>query len=417
MFFYLAVVKLLFIIFRPVFFIYQKIFKPASLQVYIGLFSGKRFWRKFFKNSNNFFHHLVNQKLTLYLILGLIGLLTVVDSLQAKEMPPEELGKKSILFELVAQEGAAELIEDTTLPPIIETKTIQPKDLAITTDGEMIGEDIPQENTLSLTAGGSSLLASGEIATPHTRTSIEEYTVLPGDTVSSIAKQFGISVNSILWSNNLSSYTIIRPGDRLKILPVSGLIYKIEKGDTIAGIAKKYQAEAEDILINNNITEDSLDIGKEIIIPGGVMPKPKVIAPPTRVSVSEIFNPAPATDSDAQLLWPAISHRINQYYSWRHRGIDINGKNGDPIYASETGKVEVAGWNSRGYGNYIIINHGNGIKTLYAHNSKNEVGVGDTVSRGQIIGYIGSTGRSTGPHIHYEVHVNGVLTNPLVYTK
>jgi murein DD-endopeptidase MepM/ murein hydrolase activator NlpD len=123
------------------------------------------------------------------------------------------------------------------------------------------------------------------------------------------------------------------------------------------------------------------------------------------------------TKERPKLLWPTALRVINQYYGWRHTGVDIDGDYKDPIYASEDGVVETAGWNSGGYGLQIVINHQNGMKTRYAHASKLFVKVGQAVKRGEVIAMVGTTGRSTGTHLHYEVYVGGVRKNPLAYTK
>ena len=111
-----------------------------------------------------------------------------------------------------------------------------------------------------------------------------------------------------------------------------------------------------------------------------------------------------------------MGYRITQYYSWRHHAIDIANKTGTPIYAADAGVIEVAGWGA-GYGNQIVINHGGGVKSRYAHMSKFYVKNGQKVSKGEAIGGIGSTGRSTGPHVHFEYIINGVKYNPLNYLK
>ena len=116
------------------------------------------------------------------------------------------------------------------------------------------------------------------------------------------------------------------------------------------------------------------------------------------------------------MKWPTVGHRITQYYSWRHTGLDIANKTGTPLYASEGGTVDYSGW-SNGYGYNVLINHGGGKKTRYAHASKLYVKKGDVVSKGEAIAAMGSTGWSTGPHIHFEVIINGVKKNPLNYIK
>ena len=239
-----------------------------------------------------------------------------------------------------------------------------------------------------------------------------------GDILGAIAEKFEISVSSILWANNLSFYSTIRPGQKLKILPIDGLIYKIKKGDTLEAIAKTYQSDINDMVDFNKLTSiHDIIAGQEIMLPNGIKPSSYT---PTSRSIASVFT-APSTstpiDSGGKLLWPTNSRRITQYYKWRHSGLDIGNKTGQPIYASESGKVTTAGWSRGGYGYYIIINHGGGLETLYAHASKLYVKKGDTVSRGDIIAAIGSTGWSTGPHIHYEVRASGVRKTPLDYIK
>ncbi|MFA6307243.1 MAG: peptidoglycan DD-metalloendopeptidase family protein [Patescibacteria group bacterium] len=251
------------------------------------------------------------------------------------------------------------------------------------------------------------------------RTKLVEYTIQPGDVIGAIAEKFGVSANTILWENNLTWNSTIRPGQKINILQDSGISHKVVSGDTILAIAKKYQADAENIVAANKLADSSdISIGELLFIPDGVRPT-RVVSSYTPPSASN-FDDVPSSasvDSGSKLLWPVLSHRITQYYTWRHSGLDIGDKTGNPIYAAEAGKVEKAGWNSGGYGNYVIINHGNGLQTLYGHASKVLVSAGDSVSRGETIALVGSTGRSTGPHLHLEVKVNGVRQNPINYIK
>jgi murein DD-endopeptidase MepM/ murein hydrolase activator NlpD len=150
-------------------------------------------------------------------------------------------------------------------------------------------------------------------------------------------------------------------------------------------------------------------------------PAPK---PPSRLgNVAEVFRPpteAPPSATTAEigeLVWPTDQKRINQYYKWNHPGLDINGRLDNAVYAVDAGIVTFAGWNKGGYGNMILIDHGNGTVTRYAHHSKHYVKAGDQVTKGQTIAMIGSTGRSTGPHLHFELYVNGKRANPLEYFK
>jgi murein DD-endopeptidase MepM/ murein hydrolase activator NlpD len=124
-----------------------------------------------------------------------------------------------------------------------------------------------------------------------------------------------------------------------------------------------------------------------------------------------------AATSKVKLLWPTTQHSITQYYGWKHTGVDLDGDYTDAIYAAEDGTVVEAGWNSGGYGLQVVIDHGNGFKTRYGHSSKLFVKVGDKVTRGETIAMVGTTGRSTGTHLHFEVYLNGKRTNPLAYIR
>lgn len=258
-----------------------------------------------------------------------------------------------------------------------------------------------------------------------TRTETIEYIVQSGDVLGKIAEKFNLSINTILWANKLTWNSTIKPGQKLIILPGSGVNHEVVSGDTIASIAKKYQADSQAIVKANNLASSgAIKKGDLLFIPNGIKPtqvvssykpKPKASAPAQTANVNIDDLPA-ASDSGAKFQWPLISTRITQYFSWRHTGVDVGDKVGQPIYAAESGKVERSGWNS-GYGYNVIINHGNGVETLYGHSSKLLVEDGDTVERGQIIALIGSTGWSTGPHLHFEVRVGGVRQNPLNYIK
>lgn len=264
-----------------------------------------------------------------------------------------------------------------------------------------------------------SAVASAE---PDARSGIVLYEVQPGDIVGNIATSFGVSIETILWANGLSARSYIRPGDILKILPKSGVLHKVARGDTVLKIAKKYDTDADEIVRANKLQKDGSDIvvGEELLVPGGRVPRPVYVAPRQTSQFRSIAAPAPSISAPAGsgYIWPTTVRRITQYFGWRHTGLDIAGPSGTPIYSARDGVVSRSqcGWNG-GYGCYIIIDHGGGIQTLYAHNSQLFVSVGQTVSQGQNIAAMGSTGRSTGPHVHFEVRVNGSRQNPLRYTR
>ncbi len=244
-----------------------------------------------------------------------------------------------------------------------------------------------------------------------------------GESIGVLAQKYGISVATILWANNLTERSYIRPGDNLKILPMTGLVHKVTKGQTLGKIANLYKVKVVDIVNFNKLKEDGSDIvvGEELLIPGGSKIATAVVSAtnPTRqyYGLNSVAAPPVASAGDGY-LWPAGVRRISQYYGWRHTGLDIAGPIGTPIYATRAGVVtrSQCGYNG-GYGCYIIIDHGGGVQTLYGHNSRLFVTVGESVAQGQNISLMGSTGRSTGPHLHFEVRVNGARLNPLKYIR
>jgi len=256
------------------------------------------------------------------------------------------------------------------------------------------------------------------LVTIKPRAEIIEYQVQSGDTISTIAEKFGVSVDTIRWENDLKSVKDIKPGQILRILPVSGIRHKVKPGDTIYSIAKKYQADPQAIVDwpYNSFANDetfALAVGQDLIIPDGVKPKETPTAPrPT------YYAQVPGAGAGTgQFVWPT-SGRISQGFAWYHKAIDIANKDAPDILAADGGTVVIAGWVApTAYGNHVVIDHGNGFATLYAHMSQIYVGVGQKVAKGQTIGKMGSTGRSTGTHLHFEIRQNGVAQNPLNFLK
>ncbi len=263
-------------------------------------------------------------------------------------------------------------------------------------------------------------VSTPEATTAVARTEIIEYEIQSGDTVSSIAQRFGLKTNTILWANNLSSFSLIRPGNTLKILPTDGVLHTVKRGENLSYLAQRYSVSSQEIANYNNVRADSLAVNQDLIIPGASRvrtPAPTPAPSPTPTPApSPAPTPAPTPSVSGKMAWPTEGHRITQYFSWRHNGLDVANKTGTPIYAAEAGVVELSGWNT-GYGNNIIIDHGGGKKTRYAHMSRMFVSVGQSVARGEHIAAMGSTGWSTGPHLHFEVIVNGVRQNPLNYLR
>lgn len=258
------------------------------------------------------------------------------------------------------------------------------------------------------------------------RSEIIDYKVQSGDTLSGIAQKFGITAETIQWANNIDDVSSIKPSQTLKILPVSGVTHTVQSGDTLQSIAKKYQADAQAILDFpfNDIPDDfQLKSGQILIIPDGEPPETKVPAKKKAPVQPQYIAQGPSSPvfeapGGANFVWPTRSVGISQYFSWYHPGVDLPNPAQPPVAAADSGMVIVAGWpDSYGYGNRVVINHGNGYQSLYAHLSNIYVSIGQTVSRGQVIGQMGSTGRSTGSHLHFEIHYHGVSINPLSILK
>ena len=232
------------------------------------------------------------------------------------------------------------------------------------------------------------------------RNQVITYIVQPDDNLSQIATDFGVSINSLIWANNLKDSDYLSPGQELKIPPVSGVIHVVKKGDTIQSIAKKYSASEDKIIEFNGLPRDgSLQISQEIIVPEG------------KIQIAGQFVPYSSRIRFAHL--PDLGEFFflpTQGYNWGlihgRNGIDLANICGTPIYAAASGAVIAArqsGWNG-GAGKYIKISHGSELYTLYAHLARLLVLGGEAVVRGQLIGLMGSTGQSTGCHLHFEVH-------------
>ncbi len=262
----------------------------------------------------------------------------------------------------------------------------------------------------------STLLARPNILNTKSNqlTKVTKYVVQFGDTPGSIAERFRLKLQTILDNNNLSSKNFIKVGQTLWLPQTDGLIVTWTKNSTLKNFAQKYKISTESILQANNLgPNDKIALAEKIVLPGA---RP-ISAPPikniARAKTTTSGASRARTGGANALKWPTSVNRITTYFSLRHPGIDIAGPMSSPIYAAEDGTIATSrnGWNG-GYGNYIIINHGNGKETLYGHLSRRLVQVGEEVERGQVIGYMGSSGRSTGPHVHFEVRIFKRQTNP-----
>ncbi|MAF59298.1 MAG: peptidoglycan DD-metalloendopeptidase family protein [Candidatus Pacebacteria bacterium] len=256
--------------------------------------------------------------------------------------------------------------------------------------------------------GGSALLSetgpTGSLADIEERPASDQisvYVVREGDSLSQIAKMFGVTTHTIIWANDIQRGSVIHEGQTLVILPVSGVRYTVKKGDSLKNIAKKYKGDVKEIEQFNGLSENAtLAVGDIVIIPGGEIETPKYSPRTTTRVVRGTGGPSYSGYYIAPILSGRKSQGLHGY-----NAIDFGTTVGEPIVAAASGIVIISkdyGWNG-GYGKYIVVDHPNGTQTLYAHNIRNIVSPGQAVVQGQVIGYIGSTGRSTGPHVHFEV--------------
>lgn len=253
------------------------------------------------------------------------------------------------------------------------------------------------------------------------RAEVFEYTVEDGDTLAAIAKKFGVDTDSILWINKGVSEKRLKPGTALKIPPVTGVVHTVKSGETVYSIAKRYNVSAQAIVDFpfNEFSNDetfALAIGQTVVVPDGEMPDEIISSP--RNNIANVTTPnAGAVSATGKWLWPAAGSITQGYRPW-HKAVDIANRSGGPILAADAGTVIVSGWpDNSGYGNRVILDHGNGYKTLYAHMSKLAVKAGQTVKRGDKLGDMGSTGRSTGTHLHFEIRTAKGNADPVAALK
>jgi len=359
--------------------------------------------------------HFLHGRLTIHMLVIAVAVVIAGGNLifDTGVVSSDELVGKTKLSLLVSDESveSGQLIEDYPNLEIARLERRQIKDRAtLDPDYTIFTKESPPE-------------AAPE--KPSERTDTIVYTVEAGDTISRIANKFGISINTILWENDLRATSVIKPGNQLRILPTSGIAHTVTRGQTLGQIARLYDIDESKILETNGLSNpNQIAAGAKLIIPGGSQlasaSPAQTVNRQVSTSLKQIITDkksASVIPAGGRMVWPTAGYRITQYYSWRHTGVDIANKIGTPIYAADSGVVTSVGYNRGGYGNQIIIDHGGGKQTRYAHLSSFDVKTGNRVTKGQYIGAMGSTGRSTGPHLHFEVMINGARYNPLNYVR
>lgn len=402
------------------------------LPIYGVIFASQKRLSTWYRPAKNRFMFFLSNRYTIHGAVLLVVLVAVGVNLQFSQARAEadNFGEKSLLYAIVTDQSvevidqyadysrpvASQVIDASTLRPFVNTNTENP---SIPTS-LVLGEGILSQASVSTTTADTLAPREGVVA----------HTVGAGDTLSTIAHKYGITLNTLLWANNLTVRSVIKPGDSLQILPVSGVIHTVKNGDTATAIAKKYAVNSADVLTYNKLASgSSLTVGAQLIIPGGEFqaPAPKPVV--RTVAVKDIFTTPPSSSGTSgtkpatgKMFWPTDLKYVVRGLSWTHTGLDVdcdghaNGTSKNDNYAAADGIVQFSG-TKRGYGNTVEINHGNGIVTRYGHFYQLYVKSGEQVTAGTPLGRCGSTGNSTGTHLHFEVIVNGKFKNPLDYLR
>ncbi len=370
-------------------------------------------------------HHLIlaaaSTKYLVHLVIVFLSVGIAASNIHAREVRAENVGSKSLIFGMLGQ-GDEDIIEtaDGAIARPVSYLDRAGTVAGIASAAELTDSEV--EAGVSLTQGASTLVKPSIPTTDvsvRPREDVAYHVVEGGETVSQIAEQYNLNTATLLWENKLTVASLIQPGEKLTILPADGVSHQVKSGDTIDKIASRYQVTAEAILDYNELASANLiSAGDVLIVPGGVMPEPTPVPTPKR-SIGTLFAdagdaPAANRSGGSGFLWPTPSHKINQYFRSRHTGVDIDGDYSSPVWAAADGRVEFVGWGA-GYGLEVVINHGDGTKTLYGHHSKLFVQAGQQVKRGDTIGMVGCTGWCTGTHVHFEVIIGGRKVNPLSY--
>jgi len=428
------------IVFSPIIILLKMAIKPVLLY-------GYHWYLKFYsllKRSafvQNRILFLFSHKYFIHVVIVLMAIFVTGTNIKAKELNnTSDFGKQSALYKIV-QESNGEMNDVVIVEKgLIQNNTNSQRYLD--TSGSIVSNVSkidPDSEAASL--GDKKTGITTETATMATNTQIQtktghraeavEYTVKNGENIGIIANRFGISSNSILWANDLSDNAVIKPGDTIKIPPASGYTYQVAQDDTLEKIIAKYSGDMNETIKINGIGEDHIiPVGSKIIIVGGKPPPPPTpiinnsyLANSSSSNRSSSSDPyvnrnAAAKITGGKLNWPiGCQSRMTTYWGHAGNARDFPCPIGTPIYAATEGVfyVRFTGQIGHGYGNCGDVVGPNGITTRYAHMSYFNVSNGQHVSRGQVLGFVGMTGRTTGPHLHFEVHINGRAYDPIQF--
>jgi murein DD-endopeptidase MepM/ murein hydrolase activator NlpD len=424
----ISIIVLTWTVWKPVRWLSKTVLFSFIVKIYrLALFAKIQWWDKIYAPVKIKIIHPLTRRYVTHSVIALITVFSITSNISAKEASlenAEQIGRSSILYALTYNSDSelndfvqetADMVGNTKATSYLDS------DISFTLPAAALDNEDFSGDLAIITRGDDSTILNPNLPSTinsSSRTKVVEYQVEPGDTIGTIAEKFGITVNTVLWANKLSSTSTIRPGDKLVILPTNGVLHQVKNGDTVDKIAKYYNTNSEKVLEFNALPDSSdIKIGEYLIVPDGKVPPPPPTPRSSVASKNTVRLPVTVVPTNGKMMWPNGCSRISQYFGWRHTGLDIACKAGSPILAADDGVVSRVQYIKTGYGHNVIIDHGDGVQTLYAHMTTIFVEKGETVKRGQEIGLEGSTGRSTGPHLHFEVRINGKVYNPLNYIK
>lgn len=323
------------------------------------------------------------------------------------------------IFENLALQSDAQLEEDDPSTPPVSLQTVAPHQIAELAPGSFEHsplQEVIQEEQKEVPTPEVVARVEATVPTPdppqvegkrQEKASIFVHKVNAGETLWDIALAYGVSVDTISSANDMKNKNYLSIGQELQIPSVNGVLHQVATGESLWEISERYNVSVDEITRVNEITDPSrIQPNTKLVIPGATQLRPRDVLL-VNGQLQKAFD------------WP-VRGRISSTYGPRwgkmHNGLDIAISTGTPVKAAADGRITFAGWNG-GYGILVIIDHGNGIETRYAHNSRLNVKVGQKVTRGETVAYSGNTGVSTGPHVHFEIRYRNNPVNPQTYLK
>lgn len=411
----------------------------------------RRQWRHYLELSENPWERrwlFLTSRTSIVILGGAIIFSLTSLSVSASTAPGVIAGSHSILLTKIITSDESDWVVDD-IGSAGSTEFVEQIPTTMYRSGGSVAYVFPYTGAVGVAPAGEAPTLDVPEKTDEQKKPIQRYAVQRGDTLARIAKKFSLKIETVLWANNLVANSVLRPGDTLTIPSVDGIIYTVKSGGTLSDVAKKYNITTKVLASANDLSATAqLKKGQTLVVPGARPPSipipPKPAAQPAQVAEAPVAAepepptavpsdivpltpepeqthpdviPRPALAAGEKLVWPTTRRSVTQYFSGGHPGLDIDGDYTDAIYAADDGTVVSSGWNNSGYGNMVLIDHGNGMVTRYGHGSKVYVAVGQQVKKGDVIAMVGTTGRSTGSHLHFEVIIRGKRVNPIKYLR